>query len=90
MPTDLLDAAKDILTPMGYEVLELEVTGSGNKRHVLLRIDRLDEGIVSMDDVTLATEVFSLELDRLDPFESSYKLDVSSPGPERPLFSRCK
>lgn len=88
MPTDLLDAAKDILTPMGYEVLELEVTGSGNKRHVLLRIDRLDEGIVSMDDVTLATEVFSLELDRLDPFESPYKLDVSSPGPERPLFSR--
>ncbi len=88
MPTDLLTAAKDILTPLGYEVLELEMTGSGNKRHVLLRIDRLDEAIVSMDDVTLATEVFSLELDRLDPFESPYKLDVSSPGPERPLFSK--
>ena len=88
MPTELLSAAKEILTPLGYEVLELEISGSGNKRHVLLRIDRLDEAIVSMDDVTLATEVFSLELDRLDPFESPYKLDVSSPGPERPLYSK--
>jgi ribosome maturation factor RimP len=41
-----------------------------------------------MDDVTLATEVFSLELDRLDPFEMPYNLNVSSPGSERPLFSK--
>lgn len=88
MQMDLLTAAKELLTPLGYEVLELDISGSGNKRHVFLRIDRLDEAVVSMNDVTLVTEVFGLELDRLDPFEHPYKLDVSSPGPERPLFSR--
>lgn len=84
---DLHEAAKHILRPLGYEVLELSVSGQGQKRKVLLRIDRLDEQVVSMDDVTLATQVFGLELDRLDPFDSPYSLEVESPGSERPLLT---
>ena len=85
---DLFEAAENILEPLGYEVLELETSGSGEKRRVLLRIDRLDEGIVTMDDVTTATDVFGLELDRLDPFNEPYKLEVASPGSQRPLFKQ--
>ena len=84
---DLAQAARNILEPLGFEVLELDVSGKGDKRRILLRIDRLDEGIVSMEDVALATEVFGLELDRLDPFESAYQFNVTSPGAERPLFT---
>lgn len=84
---ELADAAQNVLGPLGFEVLEVDVTGQGGKRRVLLRIDRQDEAIVSMEDVTLATEVFGLELDRLDPFEGAYQLDVTSPGSERPLFT---
>ena len=86
--SDLIEAARDILTPLGYELLELEVSGSGDKRRLLLRIDRLDEEIVSMDDVSLVTDVFSLELDRLDPFEEPYSFNVMSPGSDRPLFTK--
>jgi ribosome maturation factor RimP len=82
---DLEEAAKTLLEPLGYEVLELVVSGRGKKRSVLLRIDRLDGSVVTMEDVETATSVFSLELDRLDPFESEYNLEVESPGPERPL-----
>ncbi|MDQ3459459.1 MAG: ribosome maturation factor RimP [Deinococcota bacterium] len=82
---DLTQAAKTILEPLGFEVLELGVSGRGEGRSVLLRIDRLDGGVVAMNDVSLASEVFGLELDRLDPFEGRYKLEVESPGPERPL-----
>jgi ribosome maturation factor RimP len=84
---DLQAAAEHILEPLGYEVLELSVSGQGPKRKVLLRIDRLDEQVVSMDDVTLATQVFGLELDRLDPFDGPYSLEVESPGSERPLVT---
>lgn len=84
---DLQEAAEMILKPLGYEVLELSVSGQGQKRRVLLRIDRLDEQSVSMEDVTLATQVFGLELDRLDPFDTPYNLEVESPGPERPLLT---
>ncbi|MBX3144702.1 MAG: ribosome maturation factor RimP [Trueperaceae bacterium] len=82
---DLKAAATEVLEPLGYEVLELVSSASGRSRRLLLRIDRLDEGIVNMDDVAKASEVFGLELDRLDPFDVPYRLDVESPGSERPL-----
>jgi ribosome maturation factor RimP len=84
---DLREAAEMILTPLGYEVLEVVISGQAQKRKVLLRIDRLDEQRVSMEDVTLATQVYGLELDRLDPFKTPYNLEVESPGAERPIFT---
>lgn len=84
---DLLEAARGVLEPLGFEVLEVRQSSSGRARksRVLVRIDRQDEGVVSMEDVSLASEVFALELDRLDPIESAYLLEVESPGAERPL-----
>ncbi len=82
---DLKAAATEVLEPLGYEVLELTTSSSGRSRRLLLRIDRLDEAVVTMDDVATASEVFGLELDRLDPFDGQYRLDVESPGAERPL-----
>ncbi len=83
---ELSQAATELLQPLGFEVLELTISGHGNKRRVLLRVDRLDGEVVSMDDITNVTEVFSLELDRLDPFTGAYQLEVESPGPNRPLL----
>lgn len=83
---ELSQAATALLEPLGFEVLELTISGNGNKRRMLLRVDRLDGGVVSMDDITNVTEVFSLELDRLDPFTGAYQLEVESPGPHRPLL----
>jgi len=82
---DLTQAARDALTPLGYEVLEVAVTVRGASRRVLLRIDRLDEQAVSVDDVRRAAEAFGLELDRLDPFEGAYQFECESPGSQRPL-----
>src|SRR5690625_168773 len=84
---DIAQAAIEVLTPLGYEVLELDIGSSGRSRRVLLRIDRLDEAVVSMDDVERASEVFGLELDHLDPFDGPYRLEVESPGSERPLVT---
>ncbi len=84
---DLLETAREVLVPLGFEVLEAKVSSSGRsgKSRVLVRIDRLDEAVVGVADVSLASEVLALELDRLDPFKSSYLLEVESPGAERPL-----
>lgn len=82
---DLGQAADEVLTPLGFEVLELTVSSKGREKRVLLRIDRLDEETVSIDDVAVASEAFGLELDRLDPFDRAYALEVESPGPQRPL-----
>jgi hypothetical protein len=73
---DLTQAARDALTPLGYEVLEVSVGPHGRSRRVLVRIDRLDEQVVGVEDVRRASEAFGLELDRLDPFEGAYQLEV--------------
>ncbi len=83
---DLAQAATDVLAPLGFEVLELTVSHKGKNMRLVLRIDRLDERQVSVEDVTLAAEVFGLELDRLDPFSNPYQLELESPGPKRPLL----
>jgi ribosome maturation factor RimP len=82
---DLTQAARDALEPLGYEVLEVVVTRRGASRRVLVRIDRLDEQAVSVDDVGRAAGAFGLELDRLDPFDDPYQFEVESPGAQRPL-----
>lgn len=82
---DLAQAANDVLAPLGYEVLEATVSRKGRTPRVLVRIDRLDEAVVSVEDVRTASEAFGLELDRLDPFEGAYQLEVESPGAQRPL-----
>jgi len=84
---DLTQAARDALEPLGYEVLEVVVSRSGASRRVLVRIDRLDEQAVSVDDVGRAAAAFGLELDRLDPFDDPYRFEVESPGAQRPLAS---
>jgi ribosome maturation factor RimP len=63
------------------------VTVRGGSRRVLLRIDRLDEQVVSVEDVRRAAETFGLELDRLDPFEGAYQFECESPGSQRPLVT---
>ena len=82
---DLTQAAHDALEPLGYEVLEVSVSQRGRARRVLVRIDRLDEQVVSVEDVRRAAEAFGIELDRLDPFEGAYQFEVESPGAQRPL-----
>lgn len=85
---DLEAAAKDLLEPLGFEVLELKINKDSKNREILLRIDKLSEEIVSIDDVSLVANVFGLELDQIDPFEDPYQLNVESPGSKRPLKTK--
>lgn len=84
---DLVNVARAALEPLGYEVLEVTLGRAGRERRLLVRIDRLDEQVVSLDDVRRASRVLGLELDRLDPIADSYRLEVESPGSRRPLIT---
>jgi len=79
---------KDALEPLGFEVLEVRLSGSGRNRVLRVRLDTADEHPITMGELEQASRVLSLELDRLDPIPGSYRLEVESPGPDRPLFTR--
>lgn len=56
---------------------------SGSDRILRVLIDK--PGGVGLEDCEKFSEPFSNELDVMDPIKDSYYLEVSSPGPERPL-----
>ena len=72
-----------MLTVEGYDLVEVEVVGSGPRTILRLFIDK--PGGVTLDDCASVSEAVDAILDVEDPFESSYTLEVSSPGLDRPL-----
>lgn len=78
--------ADSALTPLGFEVLEVQVQNPGKRPTVLVRVDRADEQPVTIEDIETASRVLGLELDRLDPISDEYRLEVESPGAKRPLL----
>jgi ribosome maturation factor RimP len=67
----------------GYELVA--VTYGGPKRNPVLTITIDKPGGVSAEDCAQMSRRLGLLLDALDPIPTSYQLQVSSPGIERPL-----
>ena len=82
----LFDLADGAVQPLGFEVLEVTQQREGRDLIVLVRIDRLDEQPVTMDDLTKASRAAEAEFDRVDPIEEEYRLEFESPGGKRPLL----
>ncbi len=78
--------AREELTPLGFELVELRMGGSKGRPVVDIRIDRLDLQKVQVGDCERASRAIEARLDA-DPalVSSRYVLEVSSPGMERPL-----
>jgi ribosome maturation factor RimP len=77
------ELVEPVLVREGYELVDVEVLGSGPATILRLFIDK--PGGVTLDDCASVSEVVDAMLDVEDPFESSYSLEVSSPGLDRPL-----
>ena len=77
--------AAQVFAPLNFELLEVQVQNPGRHPTVLVRIDRLDEQPVSVEDLQIASRSLGDELDRLDLIKGEYHLELESPGPKRPL-----
>lgn len=84
---ELQEVVEGTLSRLGYDVLEWTLGGRGKTRVLLVRIERKDEVPVAVADLTRASRILGAELDRLDIIEDAYRLEVESPGPERPIIS---
>jgi ribosome maturation factor RimP len=77
-----------IVTPtleaMGYDLVR--VHHSGGKRPVLqIMVEPSEERAMTLDDCAEVSRALSAVLDVEDPIKSTYILEVSSPGIDRPL-----
>jgi ribosome maturation factor RimP len=76
---------------LGFELVELERTGSKTRPILRLRIDRPDSSPghgVSVDDCARVSREIEAFLDSDEQTGGRYVLEVSSPGVERPLVRR--
>lgn len=85
----------DFLAEKGLELYNSEFVKEGKDWFLRVYIDRLpkedadgnvEEEYVSTDDCEGVSRFLSSELDRLDPIEQNYYLEVSSPGLDRVLI----
>ncbi len=76
------------LQTLGYELVELELGRQGGSPLLRVFIDK-ENGKISLDDCTRASQVLSATLDSLDFISERYLLEVSSPGWNRPVRKRA-
>ncbi len=78
------DIAEPIAAEIGCEVIEAEYVKEGKEYYLRIFLDR-EEGSVSLDDCEYVSQKFSAEIDKNDPIDGAYYLEVCSPGIDRIL-----
>ncbi len=80
--TALRELLEPVIESMGYEVVMVELTGTGSKT---LRVYIDSPGGIVLDDCEMVSRQVSTLLDVDDPISGEYALEISSPGLDRPL-----
>ncbi len=80
---DLLAIVAPLMERFGVELIDLEL--KGGKSHLLVRVIVDVMGGVLIDTCAALSRALADELDTKDVISSRYRLEVSSPGVDRPL-----
>ena len=84
--THLRQLLEPVISVLGYELVGIENLGQGRNNTLRIYIDKT-EGVTLEDCEKVSRQVSGL-LDVEDPIRERYTLEVSSPGADRPLFTR--
>ena len=75
-----------VLAALGYRLVRIRISAYAGCT-VQIMAERPD-GTMSIEDCEAASRALSPVLDIADPIESAYRLEISSPGIDRPLVRR--
>ena len=78
--------AAPVLQGMGYRLVRIRISGEAGCT-VQIMAERPD-GSMTIEDCETASRALSPALDAADPIDRAYRLEVSSPGLDRPLVRR--
>ncbi|WP_188053044.1 MULTISPECIES: ribosome maturation protein RimP [unclassified Sphingosinithalassobacter] len=88
--TDLIEAEAKAL---GFELVRVRMFGGTSDPTLQVMAERPDTGQLTIDDCAelsrrISAQLDALEADGRDPIDHAYRLEVSSPGIDRPLTRR--
>ncbi len=78
--------AGPVLQQMGYRLVRIRISGEAGCT-VQIMAERLD-GSMQIEDCEAVSRALSPVLDIADPIDRAYRLEISSPGIDRPLVRR--
>lgn len=82
----LLELLDPVAEAAGYEIVRLRLMGgSKSGRTLQVMAERPSDGDMNVDDCARLSRALSEVLDAADPVSGDYRLEVSSPGIDRPL-----
>jgi ribosome maturation factor RimP len=82
----LREIAEAVVKDNFLELFELKTRSQGGKLNLTVVIDK-KSGPVTLEECTAVSRDFEKKLDDLDLIQTSYMLEVTSPGLDRPLRS---
>lgn len=77
------ELALPIAEKHSFELVDVEYLKEGAHWYLRVYIDK--PGGITIDDCQMVSEELGKKLDKADPIQQSYYLEVSSPGLDRPL-----
>jgi ribosome maturation factor RimP len=83
--TDLIEPT---LGDMGFEVVRVLLTG-GQRPILQVMAERIDRKAITVEQCAEISHTVSALLDVADPIPGAYRLEVTSPGIDRPLTRRA-
>jgi ribosome maturation factor RimP len=78
--------AGPVIEDLGFRLVRVKVSGQGGCT-VQIMAER-EDGTMTVEDCEAVSRALSPVLDLEDPVESAYRLEISSPGIDRPLVRR--
>lgn len=81
----LNDLIAPIVTDLGFDLVRVQMNGSKSAQTLQVMAEDRATGQLTLDQCATISRALSEMLDTTDPIEHEYRLEVSSPGIDRPL-----
>lgn len=81
----LTELIAPIVTDLGFELVRVQMNGSKSAQTLQVMAEDRATGQLTLDQCATISRALSDMLDATDPIEHEYRLEVSSPGIDRPL-----
>ncbi len=81
----ILELLDPVAEAVGYEIVRLRLMGGDKSGRTLQIMAERPDGEMVVEDCAILSRALSEVLDAVDPVSGEYRLEVSSPGIDRPL-----
>jgi ribosome maturation factor RimP len=85
---EITDLIEPTLNEMGFELVRVLVSG-GQRPTLQIMAERKDQTPMTLEHCAEVSRAVSALLDVADPISGAYRLEVTSPGIDRPLVRRA-